>query len=101
MSDQVELCRQETRADSRRMHWHKCCRLCTHDGLHGCLCGHEWADRHRADLPAVAARYSRALDAKPGKGELTHVDWLIDSVADIPDLLREVEDLRREVGDVD
>lgn len=48
------------------------------------------------DLGAVGRRYSRALDAKPGKGPLTRLDWLIDSVADIPALIQEIEQLRKE-----
>lgn len=45
------------------------------------------------DLRAVAARYSKALDAKPSKGpwEDAKVAWITDSVADVPQLLAEVE----------
>lgn len=49
------------------------------------------------DLRAVMARYSRALDAKPGKGAITAdgIAAITDSVADVPDLLAEVEQLTR------
>lgn len=42
------------------------------------------------------ARYSRALDAKPGKGGITAdgIAAITDSVADVPDLLAEIERLR-------
>jgi hypothetical protein len=41
------------------------------------------------------ARYSRALDAKPSKGpwEDAKVAWITDSVADVPQLLAEIERL--------
>jgi len=47
------------------------------------------------DLDAVRARYSKALDAKPSKGPMTPdgIAAITDSVADIPDLLHEVERL--------
>ncbi len=49
------------------------------------------------DLTAVQARYSRALDAKPGKGPYTErgIAALTDSVCDVPDLLAEVERLNQ------
>lgn len=49
------------------------------------------------DLHAVAERYHRALDAKPSKGPYTDkgIAAITDSVADIPDLLAEVERLQR------
>ncbi len=48
------------------------------------------------DLKAVMARYSRALDAKPSKGpwEDEKVAWITDSVADVPQLLSEIERLQ-------
>lgn len=48
------------------------------------------------DLRAVAARYSKALDAKPSKGpwEDERIAWITDSVADVPQLLAEIERLR-------
>ena len=47
------------------------------------------------DLDAIRARYQRALDAKPSKGDYTPagIDAITDSVCDIPDLLRELERL--------
>ena len=42
-------------------------------------------------LEAIGRRYSTALDAKPGKSGITKLDALIDSVADIPQLLRALE----------
>lgn len=53
------------------------------------------------DLHAVAERYHRALDAKPGKGPMTDkgVADIPDSVADIPDLLAELERLVRWKGE--
>lgn len=47
------------------------------------------------DLDAVRARYSRALDAKPSKGDYTPagIASITDSVADIPDLLRLIDEL--------
>ena len=47
------------------------------------------------DLDAVRARYSRALDAKPGKGDYAPdgIAAITDSVCDIPDLLAEIERL--------
>ncbi len=47
------------------------------------------------DLRAVMARYSRALDAKPSKGEITAdgIAWITDSVADVPQMLAEIERL--------
>jgi len=52
-----------------------------------------------ADLDAIRARYSRALDAKPSKGDYTPagIAAITDSVADIPDLLAEVERLAASV----
>jgi len=45
------------------------------------------------NLDAVRARYSRALDAKPSKGEWEPdgIAAITDSVADIPDLLAEIQ----------
>lgn len=47
------------------------------------------------DLDAIGARYSAALDAKPGKGPYTErgIAALTDSVCDVPDLLAEIERL--------
>lgn len=47
------------------------------------------------DLHAVAERYHRALDAKPSKGEISAdgIAAITDSVADVPDLLREIQEL--------
>ncbi len=41
------------------------------------------------DIEAIRARYQRALDAKPSKGDYTPagIDAITDSVCDIPDLL--------------
>ncbi len=49
------------------------------------------------DLDAIRARYQRALDAKPSKGDYTPagIDAITDSVCDMPDLLRELERLER------
>lgn len=46
-------------------------------------------------MAAISRRYSRALDAKPSKGPMTAdgVAAITDSVADVPELLREVERL--------
>ena len=54
------------------------------------------------DLRAVMARYSRALDAKPSKGpwEDERVAWITDSVADVPQLLAEIERLSDELDRV-
>lgn len=51
------------------------------------------------DLRAVAARYSKALDAKPSKGpwEDAKVAWITDSVADVPQLLAEIDRLNEEL----
>lgn len=52
-----------------------------------------------AKLDAIDARYSRALDAKPGKGPIVKVEALWDSACDVPDLLRALRavlDLHRE-----
>ena len=48
------------------------------------------------DLRAVMARYSKALDAKPGNGGITAdgIAAITDSVADVPQLLAEIERLR-------
>lgn len=48
------------------------------------------------DLHAIAERYHRALDAKPGKGPISDagIAAITDSVCDIPQLLAEVEQLR-------
>jgi len=48
------------------------------------------------DLDAIAARYSAALNAKPGKGPYTErgIAALTDSVCDVPGLVAEVERLR-------
>jgi len=45
----------------------------------------------------IKARYQRALDAKPSKGDYTPagIDAITDSVCDIPDLLAEVDRLTR------
>lgn len=44
------------------------------------------------DLDAIEARYSKALDAKPGKGDISAegIAAITDSVCDIPDLIREL-----------
>ena len=49
------------------------------------------------DLKEIAARYSKALDAKPGKGDISPdgIAALTDSVCDVPQLLAEVERLTR------
>jgi hypothetical protein len=49
------------------------------------------------DLAAVEARYSRALDAKPGKGPYREkgITALTDSVCDVPDLLAEIDRLNQ------
>ena len=46
------------------------------------------------------ARYSRALDAKPSKGEITAdgIAAITDSVSDIPQLLAEIERLRESLA---
>jgi len=51
------------------------------------------------DLDAIGARYSAALDAKPGKGPYTErgIAALTDSVCDVPDLVAEVERLRAQL----
>lgn len=50
------------------------------------------------DLKAIAVRYSRALDTKPGKGDFTSSSkayaTMADCVCDVPQLLAEVERLR-------
>jgi hypothetical protein len=48
------------------------------------------------DLRAIEARYSAALNAKPGKGPYTErgIAALTDSVCDVPELVAEVERLR-------
>jgi hypothetical protein len=48
------------------------------------------------DLDAVETRYSRALDAKPGKGEYSPdgIAAIVDSHCDVRDLLAEVRRLR-------
>lgn len=48
------------------------------------------------DLNAIEARYARALDAKPSKGDFTPdgISALTDSVADVGHLLREVKRLQ-------
>jgi hypothetical protein len=48
-----------------------------------------------AELAAIGARYARALDAKPSKGDYTPrgIDALTDSVCDVPTLLDEVKRL--------
>ena len=49
------------------------------------------------DLGAVMARYSKALDAKPSKGQISAdgIAALTDSVCDVPQLLAEIERLRQ------
>lgn len=50
------------------------------------------------DLKPIMARYSKALDAKPGKGPITEkgIVAITDSVCDVPELLAEVERLREQ-----
>lgn len=50
------------------------------------------------DLAEIEARYSRALDAKPGKGPITErgIAAITDSVCDVPDLLAEVKRARHD-----
>ena len=45
------------------------------------------------DLAVIEARYSKALDAKPGKGEITAagISAITDSVCDIPELVERVK----------
>ena len=45
------------------------------------------------DLAVIEARYSKALDAKPGKGEITAagIAAITDSVCDIPELVERVK----------
>ncbi|QAY70045.1 hypothetical protein [Xylanimonas protaetiae] len=47
-------------------------------------------------MAAIGARYQRALDAKPSKGEYTQkgIDALTDSVCDVPDLLAVIQRVR-------
>lgn len=49
------------------------------------------------ELGPIMARYSRALDAKPSKGPITDsgIAAITDSVSDIPQLLAEIERLRK------
>lgn len=51
------------------------------------------------DLKPIMARYSKALDAKPGKGPISEagIAAITDSVCDVPELLAEVERLSAEV----
>jgi len=55
-----------------------------------------------SDISAIEARWVSALDAKPSKGSLTPkaVQALIDSACDVPDLLKEVYRLRRDLAKV-
>ena len=50
------------------------------------------------DLKPIMARYSKALDAKPGKGPISEagIAAITDSVCDVPGLLAEVERLREQ-----
>lgn len=50
------------------------------------------------DLKPIMARYSKALDAKPGKGPISEagIAAITDSVCDVPELLAEVERLREQ-----
>lgn len=50
-----------------------------------------------ADLDAIAERYHKALDAKPGKGPITErgIAAITDSVCDVPEMLAEVRRLNR------
>ena len=50
------------------------------------------------DLRPIMARYSKALDAKPGKGPISEagIAAITDSVCDVPELLAEVERLREQ-----
>jgi hypothetical protein len=54
----------------------------------------------REELAEIEARYSRALDAKPGKGPIPPegIDAIIDSVCDVPVLVAEVRHNLKEVG---
>lgn len=47
------------------------------------------------DMHAIAERYRRALDAKPGKGPISEkgIAAITDSACDVPELLAEVERL--------
>lgn len=49
------------------------------------------------NIDEIRARYQRALDAKPSKGDYTQagIDAITDSVCDIPDLLSKVDQLTR------
>ena len=55
-----------------------------------------------SDISAIEARWVSALDTKPSKGSLTPkaVQALIDSACDVPDLLKEVYRLRRDLAKV-
>lgn len=52
------------------------------------------------NLEEVWKRYSKALDAKPSKGPVTRWDDLTDSVADIPDLIKEIERMKDLYGEI-
>ncbi len=54
----------------------------------------------RCDLDAVEARYSRALDAKPGKGEYSPdgIAAIVDSHCDVRELVAEIRALRTQVS---
>jgi len=49
------------------------------------------------DLDAVEKRYSKALDAKPGKGPITEdgIAAITDSVCDVPELVKAIRDVRK------